>query len=198
VKDHIPHIVITLSAVAFLAGHIFFPAFKVDSITLFLLAFAIVPWLGMIFKSLELPGGLKFEYQEFKQAARAAAEAGLLNEAEPESQDLRQPEVPTYVSIMDDDPNLSLAGLRIDLEQRLQKLAQANHIESSRKGLGQLLRELETHQVLSSRQTSALRDISRSLNLAAHGEDITMRDARDVMKIGRQLIYSLDKRFGIE
>ena len=121
-----------------------------------------------------------------------------MNEAEPESQDLRQPEVPTYVSIMDDDPNLSLAGLRIDLEQRLQKLAQANHIESSRKGLGQLLRELETHQVLSSRQTSALRDISRSLNLAAHGEDITMRDARDVMKIGRQLIYSLDKRFGIE
>lgn len=197
-KDHIPHCVVTFVAVAFLVVHLCFPALKVDSIALFLIAFAIVPWLGKIFKSFELPGGLKFEYPEFKQAAKEAADAGLLDEAEPEEFGLLPHDVPTYVSILDDDPNLALAGLRIDLEQRLQRLAQANGVAPSRKGLVTLLRDLEARGFLSARQASALKDISSSLNLAAHGENISMRDARSVMKVGRQLISWLDKRFGLE
>jgi hypothetical protein len=150
-----------------------------------------------VFKSLELPGGLKFEYPEFKQAAKEAAAAGLLNEGEPEA-GYDRIDVPIYVAILDDDPNLALAGLRIDIEQRLQKLAQSDNLPSTRRGINPLLRDLETDQILTARQTSALKDILRSLNLAAHGEDISMRDARAVMDVGRQLIYSLDKKSGID
>jgi hypothetical protein len=43
--------------------HVLWPDLEIDAVTVVLLAVAAVPWLGPIFKSIELPGGWKFEYQ---------------------------------------------------------------------------------------------------------------------------------------
>ena len=55
-------IVITIVSLSFIVGHLIFPSIKIDSITISLLIIAVIPWLFPLFKSLELPGGFKFEF----------------------------------------------------------------------------------------------------------------------------------------
>jgi hypothetical protein len=61
---YIPHIVISATGVVLAGVHAIFPNLKVDAVTLGLLVISALPWLGSVFKSLELPGGFKFEYQK--------------------------------------------------------------------------------------------------------------------------------------
>ena len=58
-----------ISAVALLlvAIHLLHPKANIDAITLVLIAVAALPWLGAIFKSIELPGIGRVEYQELRR-----------------------------------------------------------------------------------------------------------------------------------
>ena len=69
--------VITATSLALAGVHLLWPDLRIDAITLTLLAAAAIPWLLPLFKSVELPGGLKLEFQELEAAERRAAEAGL-------------------------------------------------------------------------------------------------------------------------
>jgi len=77
-----PHVYLagTISGVSVLLalGHTIFPAVKIDSITVALLVIAILPWLGSIFGSIELPGGLKVTYPELEKLRQESEKAGLL------------------------------------------------------------------------------------------------------------------------
>ena len=67
-------------AVVFVAVHLVWPEIEIDATTLTLLAAAAVPWLLPLFKTVELPGGLKVEFRELQAAEQRAEEAGLLAE----------------------------------------------------------------------------------------------------------------------
>jgi hypothetical protein len=58
---------VSVGALAVAIAHLVWPDVEIDSVTLVLLLVAIAPWLAPIFKSIELPGGYKFEFQEFKR-----------------------------------------------------------------------------------------------------------------------------------
>ena len=60
-------IFITTAALLISAAHLLWPAVQIDAITLGLLVLAVVPWLAPLFKSIELPGGWKVEFQELKR-----------------------------------------------------------------------------------------------------------------------------------
>jgi hypothetical protein len=77
-KRYIAHIIISAVALFVALGHIIFPSVRIDAITLVLLLIAVLPWLGFVFKSLELPGGIKVD-TELQKAAEDAAKAGLLS-----------------------------------------------------------------------------------------------------------------------
>lgn len=74
----------TISIVAIILAlvHIIFPELNIDLITVFLVAIAIIPWLETLFKSVELPGGLKFEFQDLERISLEAKEAGLIDNEE--------------------------------------------------------------------------------------------------------------------
>jgi hypothetical protein len=61
--------------VALALVHMIFPGLKIDLITVGLLLGAALPWLSPILKSIEFPGGLKFELQEFKEEVRREVKA---------------------------------------------------------------------------------------------------------------------------
>lgn len=48
-------------------AHIAFPDVKIDNYTIVLFVIGIAPWLAPLFKSIELPGGWKFEFKEFQR-----------------------------------------------------------------------------------------------------------------------------------
>jgi hypothetical protein len=70
-------VAITAGALAVAAVHLIWPSLNIDSTTLIILAIAVLPWLGRIFRSIELPF-VKVEYQELSE--RLERQAGRLDE----------------------------------------------------------------------------------------------------------------------
>src|SRR5436853_6275727 len=119
---------ITLAALALAVAHIAFPKFELDVTTLILFSIGLLPWLAPLFKSVELPGGLKVEFQELQEVTDRAKEAGLLG---PET---KAPVEQSFQAIAAADPNLALAGVRIELEKRLRQLAAAGGYKQEAEG----------------------------------------------------------------
>ena len=183
-------IFISLVALIVAIIHVIWPNITIDAITVFLLVVALVPWLFPLLKSLELPGGWKIEFQELEKARKKAEKAGLLSKKD------RKKKAPSYSfeSILDKDPNLALAGLRIELEKRLVQIAKLNKLDVTRASVGQLLRLLNQKQILTPEESSALADMSGLLNAAVHGADVDKRAADWAIDVGPKVLQSLDEK----
>ena len=57
-------VVVTVVALALAVVHLTTPSAAIDGTTVALLGIAALPWLGAIFKTIELPGGIKAEYRD--------------------------------------------------------------------------------------------------------------------------------------
>ncbi|MFF2078332.1 hypothetical protein ACFVXG_26695 [Kitasatospora sp. NPDC058162] len=55
---------VTLAAIGLALAHLLSPGAAIDAVTLALVGIAVLPWLGPIFTSIELPGGVKAQYRE--------------------------------------------------------------------------------------------------------------------------------------
>ena len=70
---------VTIVALGAGAAHLIWPALKIDAITVLLLVVALLPWLGGLLESLELPGGYKLKYRaladKVEQTEQRATEA---------------------------------------------------------------------------------------------------------------------------
>jgi hypothetical protein len=66
--------VIACAAVAAAIVHMVRPGLRIDGTTVVLLAVAVVPWLGELFDSIELPGGTKLQYRQLAERVEAAEE----------------------------------------------------------------------------------------------------------------------------
>jgi hypothetical protein len=60
-------LLVTGVALAAAAVHLIWPHLKLDGIVVALLVVALLPWLGAVFESLELPGGWKVKYREIQR-----------------------------------------------------------------------------------------------------------------------------------
>ncbi len=73
-KETFTKVFISMIALGTVLVHILTP-YKLDNIALVLLGIALLPWLASVLRRAELPGGLKFEFQELKaEQARQARE----------------------------------------------------------------------------------------------------------------------------
>jgi hypothetical protein len=187
-RRYIPHTVISGAALLIALGHMVFPSVKVDAVTLALILIAVLPWLGSVFKSVELPGGIKVEYRALEKAAQDADKVGLL--AAPRLEIAK----PSYIAVMDEDPNLGLAGLRIEIERRLRAIAASQGLNVGRSGIGQLMRLLRTNGAISQEEESVLSDLTGLLNGAVHGAEVDNRAVRWAMDVGPRLLAALDER----
>ena len=179
--------IVSALAIILAAAHVALPGVKLDSTTVALLVIAAIPWLAPYIRSLEVPG-LKIDFQDLEKVEREAFEAGLL-ETVPEVSEL-----PAYLSVSKEDPNLTLAGLRIEIEKRLKAMADARGLESERTGIGRLLRSLWKEGSLSEREYSALRELVSILNRAVHGAEVDFRSAQWAIDVGAGILAALDQR----
>lgn len=186
-------VTITAVAVAIATVHLIWPDLRIDAVTLVLLIVAMVPWLAPLFKSVELPGGRKVEFQDLERVRAEAEEAGLVTE--PSEQD-RGTGYYSFQLVADEDANLALAGLRIELEKRLRELAAAHGLEVRRGGVGTLLRQLDREDALNPRERGALADMVQLLNNAVHGAEGDERSAQWAIEYGPRLLSALEERIG--
>lgn len=179
---------ITVISISVIIIHIIWPELSIDSITLSLLVLATIPWIAPVFKSLEFPGGWKIEFQDLQKAEKEAEKAGLLSAANLQD---ASPEY-SFQVIADDDPNLALAGLRIEIEKRLQSIAKSNDIPINKQSVGNLMRILTKKEVLSKNEYYVLKDMVGMLNSAVHGASVDSRAVAWAMETGPRLLKSLE------
>ena len=169
-------------------AHIIWPSLTIDAITVTLIFIALVPWLAPLFKSLELPGGWKIEFQDLERARTKADKAGLLTSA-PRNESEKQY---SFQLVAQEDPKLALAGLRIEIEKRLNEIAESNGINAGKASVGRLLRILGEKELLSQEQRSVLSDMVGLLNAAVHGGEIDNRAAEWALDVGPRLVSALE------
>jgi hypothetical protein len=177
-------------ALLLVAARLIWPSLRIDGTTVMLIALALVPWLGSVLKSVELPGMIKFQYRDLQRAKRSAEEAGLLS---PAATPERGKEY-SFQQIAGDDPNLALAGLRIEIEKRLRQIAESRGIEPLATSAGALLRILTHKRVLSDRERAALSHLVGLLNSAVHGAAVDQAALDWAMDVGPQILRGLDEK----
>lgn len=149
-----------------------------------------IPWLVPLFKSLEFPGGWKIEFHDLQKVQTKIEKEGLIAD---ETEVKKRPKF-SFESVADDNPNLALAGLRIEIEKRLKSIAESYDIETQRKGINWLIRVLSKHQILSLEETSVLSDMVGLLNGAVHGAEVDRSATRWAIEVGPRIIIGLDEK----
>lgn len=166
------------------------PTAPIDGVTAILLLVAAIPWLQPLFKSLELPGGVKVEFQDLEKVAQRADAAGLLAKAAPP-----QPQAAySFLQVASSDPNLALAGLRIELERRLEQLARSRGDAQIPRGIGPLLMFLNSRELIGGAERGVLSDLVALLNSAVHGAKVDTEAAQWALDIGPRILQALDER----
>ena len=186
-------VAVTGIAVVALILRIAFPQLRIDAVSLGLLALALLPWLSPLIKSAELPGGLKIEFQEVKRAAEkvvaAIAPSGAPAMA-PQPGAAPAPE-PVYLAIADQDPNLALVGLRIEIEKRLRRLANAAGLRNDGP-LTRMTDELAAKGILIGDAANGLRELIALGNQAAHGRPVSTDVALSAADFAPGVLAALD------
>src|SRR5262249_16935481 len=99
----------------------------------------------------------------------------------------------TFQRIAQEDPNLALAGLRIEIEKRLVSLAEKHGLQVRGRGLGQLLRQLTEKGVIDPHERSILEDLTGLMNAAVHGATVDQNATEWAMDVGPRLLQALDE-----
>lgn len=181
---------ITIPVILLLMLHLICPNIKIGPTTISLLVIAIVPWLGSLFKSLKLPGGTELIYNnELQKAEDESEKAGLLVQKE----EVSKFDYP-FQSVAEEDPQLALAGLRIEIEKHLKDIAKLYNITNVKYiNIRNLIKMLSEKNIINREQNSILLDMIGILNQAAHGELQNKDFAREwVLHFGPRLLGSLD------
>ena len=135
------------------------PDIKIDAISIGLLIVALIPWLTSLVESMKFPGGWEIKLRDIEEAGKKVTETRPAAEGA---------ELPKFLAVAEQDPNLALVALRIEVENRLRALAE-KHSVSSIGQLSRLIRDLQQKEVLNRPAFNGLQEIVMAGNRAAHG-----------------------------
>ncbi|MBI3112418.1 MAG: hypothetical protein HYZ01_12695 [Ignavibacteriales bacterium] len=189
-KDPLIRQKLTMSAFALsvLAVRMVWPSLQIDMVSIGLIVLVILPWLSTLIKSAELPGGVKIEFQDFKTAIDKVADVeptgARLSTAAAEK---------AFQSSAELDPALALVSLRIEIEQRLRKLAKKVGI-IPRGSLIQVTRQLHERGVVNEKSIGGLLELVDLGNQAAHGVSVSQDVANSAVEYGPRILGMLDKK----
>ncbi len=182
-------IIITAVALCAIALHMFFPQITIDAVSIGLLLVGILPWLSSLFDTVEFPGGWKFHFN-LQQTAKKAENAGLLSS----SLTKKDERMYSFQIIGDNDPNLALAGLRIEIEKSLMGIAEKNKIFVKKASIEFTLDLLHGHAILSEDEVKTLKSLITLLDQAVHGKKIDSRGYEWAMTYGPRLLKTLNAK----
>jgi hypothetical protein len=90
-----------------------------------------------------------------------------------------------------DDPNLALAGWRIELEQELRRLAEENDMPAENRSAGQLLGMLMQREIVDPRAAPGLQELLGLANRGVHGASVDPSVIPVLRTEGRQVLQYL-------
>jgi hypothetical protein len=103
-------------------------------------------------------------------------------------------ELPTNDELVKELPLLELVTLRIELERKLARMADANGLEWKGESVGMLATNLHMHDLISTELLHSLMILSRTLNRAVHGEQVTIEQSQQSLETGRIVLAKLHEQ----
>ncbi|MDQ3956684.1 MAG: hypothetical protein M3273_00010 [Actinomycetota bacterium] len=96
-----------------------------------------------------------------------------------------------HTFVMVEDPNVALVSFRSELEERLRKLGEKYGIDSSA-SVTDLLRKLETREILKAPTVDGIAELVSLSNKAAHGAIVSPETLIPLRHQGSALLAGLD------
>ena len=168
--------------------------------------------LGRI-KSAKLPGGVSFDLNEKIQEVKVLSNEVQETVSAKQEEHKGKPTIPLteanarliqlglqpspsgmdmsyYLQFASQDPNLALAGLRIDIDILARNLAKGFkvQIDTTRSSTGQILRKLLDSEAITKSQYELAAKILNVCNQAVHGTPITYDQARSIIQSAGALV----------
>jgi hypothetical protein len=186
------YVLVFVTTVAVLIAHTLkVDAVQVDTTTLGLLALLLLVPLAPYIKRLSA-GGVEAEIGEREAQQLQAAAADLPPQPEPQAE--VSMEAPTVQELINRDPPLGLAKLRIDLERELRALY-LRHVGDGRRrvglSLGLMTRELVDRRVVPLEIANPLNEVTQLANRAVHGEYVPRDVAEEIADVGLRVLNAL-------
>jgi len=183
---------IFLSAL-FIVLHLRFPSMPIDTITLALLVLLLAGLVLPHIKSFTLPGGAGAVLRSrVEDAEQSLVKADLPTTSKPTALDREQR------GISEQDPNLVLAGIRIEIEKLLRKIGKhMNFVFPHDIGVARMIVALKQRHALTPEVASALSDVLYVCDRAVHGASIAPDVASRAMDAGETLIATLQDQLEI-
>ena len=160
---------ITVVFIVAAVAHTVVPSVTIDPVAITLLAMACIPWAGRLFTKLEIPGLLKIEAEALEKAGDRIVESGLVPIAGAPDDRQEHRHVYAFEAVAGGDPNIVLAGLRIELEQRLREIAKSRGIGEEGRALRRVIDDLARRSIIRSDEASAIADLLHLLSRSVHG-----------------------------
>lgn len=185
-------IVISIIAGLLIVAHLCWPNIKPDAATLALIIAGILPWLGPIIRSIELPGGFKIELQDIRAATRKIEMGRAARSIAPPSASSHDQSLEYLRDILKTDASLALVGLRIEIERRLHFIAEKHELPEIARSAGALLNELTKRLSIDPSTSAGLRELINLGNQAAHGVKVSQDAAEWAIETSPMLLGVLD------
>lgn len=177
--------------------------FTLDRYSVGLLFLLAIPLLAPFLKKAKWFGA-EFDFKENIQQL-----VNLVEESKEESKEIEEEKQPVTIietfsaesamNLVEQDPNLSLAALRIEIERILQLAYQTliNPETSAKNGIRFLVKELHEHGAIGEHQRDAIHQITKLCNEAVHGSNVTIHDAIEVINLTTDLSRSFSLGYSI-
>lgn len=192
--SHVWWITLLLALAMLIAHTVSFDAIEVDNISIILLIVILLsPFTTAI---------TKIKIGEFEAEVNPEEVRRIKEEVSTQVKETHKaaeiPEIENTIDsindLVDSDPVLALAKLRIELEKVLGKLHRITHKDRDQKrplSAGQLAYRLANEGILPSGIAGPTREVISICNRAVHGEDIRQQDAKSVVEIGAALLREI-------
>lgn len=194
IVNHVWWITLLLGLGMLLAHTFSFNVVKVDNTSIILLL--------VIFLSPFISAITKIKYGDFEaeidpkevQKIKNEVSAQAVNANERAQNSEIEETINSISALVESDPILALAKLRIELEKALNRLFRMTHKEDKSKRVVspmQLIHRLSSEEILPKDIARTTREVMSICNRAIHGEDIRKQDAESVVESGASLLIKL-------
>lgn len=167
--------------------------FVVDAFTVLILFILFIPFVAQYLRKAKFPGAefeFKDEIRETEKLVQLSIEEAEKSQSAGEKKILpfETFRLSTVRELLDSDPVLALAALRIEIERKLKLLVDSLDLPIRNEwSISKLIEAVRKQELLSSEQVTALQKIASMCNKAIHGSLISKTEARKIVDLTDEL-----------
>lgn len=183
--------------------HGFFPKqFVIDNFIILIYFISSIPFIAQYMKKVKFPGA-EFEFKEeirkTEKLLHLSGTAKVRTEANASLTVVKSKALDNARKLLDSDPVLALAALRIEIEKSLKVIANKLDLPiKEKRSITEIIVNLNRKEIFSYEQVKILRKIIQMCNKAIHGAVISKGEAKEIIFLTEKFYRILENSILID